>query len=284
MSKWSMKTIIAAILLLNANLVASEPYPDKPLTDFIKQSIRKADGVVLKDVSVASKSSPKILGDWEAVIMRLDFNIKGEDQTRYEVIFRKDSLISFDVMDVRTKRSIKSMFSPPLDISHYKKDRIIAGDTSGKAKHKIVVFSDPLCPFCLDLVPDIIKLTQKHPKDISLYFYHFPIASIHPSSPLIIKAALALEMQGYKNVVSKLYAADFDHKVTDPQAVLKAFNDYFGSTVTLGDLEDPKVLAHYKEDSDIAAKLMISGTPSVFIDGEKDIDHSRLETIKKTLK
>lgn len=284
MSKWSKKTIAAAVLLLSVNGLFASEAADKELISFIKSSIRQGDGVVLKDVSIASTSSPKFLGGWEAVIMKMDFSIKGEEQTRYEVVFRSGRMVSFDMMDMQTKRSIKPKFSPPLDISHYKADRIIAGDASGKAKHKIVVFSDPLCPFCLDLVPDIIKFAQANPKDVSLYFYHFPIASIHPSSPLIIKAAIALELQGYKDVVGKLYGAEFNYKVTDPTEVLKNFNNHFGSHVTLDDVQDPKVLAHYKEDSDIAAKLMISGTPSVFVDGDKDMDHTLFENLKKTLK
>jgi len=276
-----MITKIATAILLTVNILQASN--DSELADFVKNSIRKNKNVEIKEVTVVSSVKTKELGGWEAVIVKIDLEIDKQKQSKYEILFRNGSLISFDVIDLKMKRSIKDRFSPPLEESHYKKDRIIAGDKTGNAKHRIVVFSDPLCPFCLDTVPDIITFAKEHPKDVSLYFYHLPLESLHPSSPTIIKAALALEQKGYKDVVEKLYQADFNIKITDEDKVIKLFNDYFGTKLTKNEINTESIKKHVKEDAQLANDIMVRGTPSVFIDGEKDNRNELLEKLKKKL-
>ena len=119
---------------------------------------------------------------------------------------------------------------------------------------------------------------------MTLYFYHFPIGTIHPSSPTIIKAAVALELKGEKDVVEKLYRNEFDYKVTDTAEVLKNFNQFMKTDLMLKDIESMKVQHHVKEDLELAAQLMVRGTPSVFIDGVKDNGHELFEKLKAEYK
>jgi protein-disulfide isomerase len=268
-------SLIALILLSVSTLNAS----DAELIELIKKSIRQGPNVVLKNVTVHSATKPKELNGWEVVIMKLDFEIGGEAQSKFEMLFRNGDLVSFDILDVKNKRSVKENFTPGVDMRYYRSDRLIAGEAA--AKHKIVVFSDPICPFCLDLVPDIIAFAKANPKDVALYFYHFPITSIHPSSPTIIKAAVALELKGHKNVVETLYGADFDYKVTDEKEVLKRFNAHFKTALSEADINTPAVTKHVAEDMVAASNLMIRGTPSVYIDGQKDHAQELFEALKK---
>ena len=46
-------------------------------------------------------------------------------------------------------------------------------------KDKIVIFSDPLCPFCMDYVPDVINYVNKNKDKIAFILLSFPIISIH---------------------------------------------------------------------------------------------------------
>ncbi|MDQ1341101.1 MAG: thiol:disulfide interchange protein DsbC [Campylobacterota bacterium] len=272
---------ITAAILLSVNLLYANN--DKEIADFVKNNIRKGDGVEIKSVTVSSVVKTKDLGDWEAVILKIDLEIDKNKQSKYEILFRKNNLMAFDVIDIKTRKSIKDSFSPPFESKYYKKDRIIAGDKSGNAKHKIVIFSDPLCPFCLDLTPDIISFVKKHPNDISLYFYHLPLESLHPSSPTIIKAALALEESGYKDVVEKLYKAEFDPKIIDEEKILKAFNEYFKTTLTKAQINTDSIKKHLQEDVQIASSAMVRGTPTVYIDGKKDDRGEAFDKLKKKL-
>jgi len=55
---------------------------------------------------------------------------------------------------------------------------IVMGDP--KAKHKIIVFDDPECPYCAKLHKEIKKIVSER-KDVAFYIKLFPLA-IHPDS------------------------------------------------------------------------------------------------------
>lgn len=48
----------------------------------------------------------------------------------------------------------------------------------GNGKRKLAVFSDPECPFCRRVEPELQKLT-----DTTIYLFLYPIAGLHPNAP-----------------------------------------------------------------------------------------------------
>jgi protein-disulfide isomerase len=52
--------------------------------------------------------------------------------------------------------------------------------------------------------------------------------------------------------------------------VLAAVKKHTGFAVTAAQVNDKKVSAALKTDEDAAGKMMVSGTPTVYIDGEWD--------------
>jgi phosphate transport system protein len=56
---------------------------------------------------------------------------------------------------------------PKIGKQYYKEEYLIAGDR--EAKHKLLVFSDPLCPNCTTVLPELIKDANKNPKILALY-------------------------------------------------------------------------------------------------------------------
>ena len=87
------------------------------------------------------------------------------------------------LLDVATKKNItKDRFDEltrvnPSDIPLA--DAIVVGDP--KAKNKIIVFSDPDCPYCTRLQGEIEKVVKQR-KDIAFFIKLFPLKSIHPDS------------------------------------------------------------------------------------------------------
>jgi protein-disulfide isomerase len=279
-----LRLLTIAVLLLGSEVNAKNKN-NELLLNFIKKNLRPTSGMKFLGATIADvQKNKKLIGDWEAVILQLKFKNKQEVQTRYDVIFRKGSSVAFDMYDLKNKRSLKSRFAPPLTYKYYKKDRIIYGDKTGNAKHKIVVFSDPVCPFCLDFVPEIIKLVENNPKDFSLYFYHFPLKAMHPSAPALIKAAIALELKGEKDVVKKFYQAKFDYAQRDEKKSLKEFNKYFKSNLSLKDINAKKVLKIYQEEVKMGNEIMVRGTPTIYIDGKKDDTREKFEKLQKEYK
>jgi len=75
------------------------------------------------------------------------------------------------------KIPVKSQLKPDLDPNIYDDKHLIAGDKD--AKHKLVVFSDPQCPFCKEIVPNMYKIVKEYPKRFALYYYHMPLLRLH---------------------------------------------------------------------------------------------------------
>lgn len=61
--------------------------------------------------------------------------------------------------------------------------------------YEIVVFSDFQCPFCRYAAGALKKLQETHPKEVTLYFKHFPL-SYHPQAEQAARAAEAAKSQG----------------------------------------------------------------------------------------
>ena len=59
------------------------------------------------------------------------------------------------------------------------KDALILGDK--KAANKVIVFTDPDCPFCSKLHEEIKKVVEKR-KDVAFYIKLFPLTKLHPDA------------------------------------------------------------------------------------------------------
>ena len=151
---------------------------------------------------------------------------------------------------------------------HYKKENLIYG--SEKSEHRVVIFSDPLCPFCRSYVPKAIEHMKKSPKKFAIYYYHFPLPGLHPAAVDLTKAAIAAELKGAKNVVLNLYKVKLNAHEKNVSKILEAFNKAVGTNITQKDIEDPRVQKHYEQDQAIADDVMVQGTPTVFFDDIKD--------------
>ena len=175
---------------------------------------------------------------------------------------------------------MKEEMLPLLDESYYDKDHLIYGDLD--AKNKVVIFSDPLCPFCIDFVPSMIEEIEKSKtKKIALFYYHFPLTQIHPKAPSVVKATIAAEMKGVEGVIKGVYEIDFDDVENKDEKILEAFNKHFKTKITIKDIKSKEVEKRYKSDISKANEAMVRGTPTIYFNGKKD---RKREIYKKYLK
>lgn len=96
--------------------------------------------------------------------------------------FSKRYLLMGEMLDIKEMKDITrdrmaevnkvDVSTIPLD------DAIVMGDKN--AAHKVIVFSDPLCPYCARLHQEIKKVIAKR-KDIAFFIKMFPLP-IHPGS------------------------------------------------------------------------------------------------------
>jgi thiol:disulfide interchange protein DsbC len=91
-----------------------------------------------------------------------------------------DYLIVGSMVDTQTKENLTEARlndHGKIDFSVLPLDRAIK-IVKGNGSRKFAVFSDPDCPFCLQLEKTLLSVT-----DITMYVFLYPIASLHPQAP-----------------------------------------------------------------------------------------------------
>jgi protein-disulfide isomerase len=274
------------LILLSSGAVYAKSSDDsvkKDVIDFVKRAINVNPKFKLKDVRVAKSKPIDQIKGWKVYFLDIDLEIKDKKHTKttvHDKVFSNGEYLVRDFIALANKSSLKDKIVPDItDNSFYKKDRLLYGNAN--APHKIVAFSDPLCPFCQDYMPKLIKAVKAHPDKIALYYYHFPLQMLHKASPTVIKAILVAEKQGNKDVIEKVYAKKFDMDTSDEDKILKEFNKAMGTKITKKDINAEDILVHYSNDIEAGGKLMISGTPTIYVDGKKDFSRQKYKKLIK---
>jgi len=269
--------LLSTTLLLSSFLYASST-SDK-VEDFLDDKFMENPRLKSVDVKVSDVVPLKQLSGWDAYIVDVEAYLKSQPKKLIKqrmIWFSNGRIITKEMTDMQTGENLTDLVKPEFKQAYYKKENLIFGNEN--AKHKVVVFSDPLCPFCRRFVPGALEDMKKEPNKFAVYYYHFPLERLHPASVTLVKAAAAAELKGYKNVVEKLYKVRINSQEHDVKKILKAFNKVEGTDLKPEDLETPAVEEKIKSDMELANTLMVNGTPTLYFDGEVD------KTKKKYLK
>ncbi len=273
-----MLKLLMTITLLSTSLFANQKIDDNILKYEKRKisSILKRKKIELNNVSIILKKDLKQDG-WYGYVFNLTFTVKGKQLTQKDTLFTNGALITPELINAKTKRTFKDMMYPKLEEKYFDKKHLIAGNVD--AKHTLVLFSDPLCPICLDEVPSIIKNVMENPNSIALYYYHLPL-DMHPTARILSKASMIATELGIKDVDYKIYTTNFGnfydaYTEKDNQKALDYFNKTFKTNITMEQINDPKLNERLKHDMDMSDKAFVGGTPTLFLDGE--IDRSRMK-------
>ena len=283
--KLSMSKLLSISLILSSNLLFAETNLDKKITKFENDRISKNKRIELKNLKIIHKTDVKQAKGWSAYVFNIDATIKGRDGkinpiNSNDIVFTNGKVATGTLLDVKTGKDLESSISVKLSQKYYKDENLISGNKD--AKHKLVLFSDPLCPFCMDYVPDIIKDVKKFPKEFALYYYHFPLLSIHPASDTIIKATMVAQKKGVDDIVNRVYLADFKNpREKNAEKVLKEFNKLLDTKITLKEIQSKKIIEEYIHDKNMGIQAIVNGTPTIFIDGKIDKTKSKYKQFMK---
>jgi len=244
---------------------------DNMVLDFEQNRFSSNKRVQVKDISVNMKKDLPQEG-WFGYIIDLNLDFAGKDVKAKDVVFSNGILIAPELYDIKSGNPLKELMTPKLTAKYYTKDKLIAGNIN--AKDKIVIFSDPLCPFCMDLVPDVINYVKDHKDKIGLYYYHFPLLRIHPASNALTRLMVLGKNLGIKDLELKVYEIDwdkyFDPKEEDENKILKAFNSEFKTNITIDQLKNSKLKIEVADDIKKGEDVLVQGTPTIYVNGEKD--------------
>jgi thiol:disulfide interchange protein DsbC len=277
MNKFS--TILSISVLLTSALYASS---DEDIISFEQKRIAQNPNVKIKSVKINSKKELPLKG-WSGYILDVEANVQGKDINAKDILFSDGKYISLELIDAESGKSLKDLVTPNLTDKYYDKSKIIAGNPN--AKNKLVIFSDPLCPFCKDFVPEVIKYVNKNSDSIALYYYHFPLTGLHPAAGPMSKIIEVAKEKGIKDVELKVYEKDwepyFTVKSIDEKVILDAFNKEFKTSIKLEEISAKKITDILEKDLAMGEEVMVSGTPTIFVNGEKDSSKLKYETLGK---
>jgi len=269
-SKLLMSTI-AATVALSANM------SEKDLTKYFKKFIVKNPSVKVLGAEILDiRKIPEHPG-WEAYLTNMKLKFKEREISAPQIVFVNGSLATPVLLDIKSGKDYSKELKPKVPASLYDDAHLLFGNKN--AKHKIVVFSDPQCPFCMETVPEIIKAAREHPETFALYYYHLPLLRIHPVSGILVRVMHVAQEKGRNDVVEKLYSLKIDPQETDVAKVLAAVKKYTGFAVSKEEIEKPAVKNALKRDEEAAGRMMVSGTPTVYLDGEWDKGREKYKTL-----
>ena len=277
MNKFSK--ILSISILLSSALYATSS--DENIISFEQKRISQNPNVKIKDIKINTKKELPLNG-WYGYILDVEANVQGKDINAKDILFSDGKYISLELIDSTTGKSLKDLVTPNLTDSFHDKSKLIAGNHN--AKDKIVLFSDPLCPFCKDYVPDAIKYVNKNSDSIALYYYNFPL-SIHPAATPLSKLIEVAKHKGVKDVELRAYEIDwepyFDVKTTDEKKILEAFNKEFKTNIKLEEISTNEIKALIEKDITMGEEVMVTGTPTIFVNKVKDSTKLKYETLGK---
>jgi len=274
-----MLKLSATALLLSSALVAN---PNEKIKDFLEESFSNNPSIKSLTVDVVERIPVKTMKNWDAVIVVVNATVKGKDKPRKVkqkmIWFTDGTVITKELTNLSSGESLKDLVSPTFKAAQYKSENLIYGNAN--AKHKVAIFSDPLCPFCSTFVPKAIKYMKKQPEKFAVYYYHFPLERIHPAAVALSQAAVVAQSQGYKDVVLNMYKVQIDPREKDVKKILAAFNKTMKTNIRPSDLKLSEIVKHVKSDAQISEDLMVQGTPTMFFDGKLDKSKRKYERVK----
>jgi protein-disulfide isomerase len=130
----------------------------------------------------------------------------------------------------------------------------------------IVEFSDYQCPFCARSEPLVKDALAAYPTQARLVYKHFPLTSIHPQALGAATAAAAAQKQGkFWEMHEKLFA---NQRALAPEQI-KEYARQLGLNLARfeADMQSEEIKAALQEDAQLAQRVGVRGTPTIFVNG-----------------
>lgn len=266
------KTIssLLAVMALNNALLASSM--DDKILNFFKNRLNAKKTLKVKSIKINSSQNLKQIPNWKVYFVDIQASMNNQDANITEIIFTNGEYLTQNFINLNDGGNLKNEVGLDAKNSLYNKEHLIAGNEN--AKNKLIVFSDPTCPFCQFFVPFAINAAKKYPNEFVLYYYDFPL-NIHISAKAYTKAMIVAQSLGVKDVVLKTYKTRLRNTSSDEAKLVGIFNKILKTNITVKQMNEAWVLKKMQKDIDTASKMMINATPTLFVNSK--IDPKRLE-------
>lgn len=264
---------------LNSLAYANEDN-EKLVVDFSKKQLIKSK-IPFENLKVFD--SKELDGDWEAITISFDVSENGDTKNVKEILLVNGDYIVSDAINLKDMSTLREQIqneqnalAPKLSAQDYNYFTFVAGNKD--AKNKLVVFSDPFCPFCKDEFSKIIKKV-KNSENVAFYMAQIPL-NIHPASAMVIKHIYA--SNNIPAAIEKVYNAKVKNTFiasTDFDEINTWFNKITGEHVTKKDIENQNITKRMEDVEKIADKTAISSTPTIYINNKRISDRKKVSEI-----
>lgn len=271
-----MKKLIILISLSFLSLSCFANTEEK-IVEFIKKSSRT--DITFEYIKVKSKLA--LEKEWGAYLVEI--KLKNNPRAIEDIFFTDGVYVSQSLINIDTLTDIRLVatenFSKKLDTSYYKDSNLIYGEKN--SKNKVVIFSDPLCPVCINYFDTLSKNMDKV-KDTAVYYYSFPLLQLHPTSEILVKATFLYEQIHNKKIYFDLYKKLINNNVyqkalSSKENALKVFNEIFNTKFTLDEINmDSKINERFNKEIVAAENLSVRGTPTVYFNETPDFKRNKI--------
>ena len=151
-------------------------------------------------------------------------------------IFYTDDKMSFiivgDLIDTKTSKNITLQRYRKLTAINVKEIPLELGirKVNGNGRRKLIVFSDPLCPFCQQLDQELLKVN-----DVTIYIMLYPVEHLHPGATELSRLIWCSpdQAQAWEDwMQSKTKPSAQSSCTGDPMAQLDGIGDRLGINTT----------------------------------------------------
>lgn len=267
MKKITLVAMFVAVACSTLNAIEFESNKDK---DAIEKSVKKSIGdtpLIINSMDLVSSTTLADPG-WTQYIVKIKLTNKdtNESRTSTNMFFTNGSLVSNRIYSAAFDSKLEETLAPHPDKEDEIESRRILGNS--KSKHSVFIFSDPRCPFCKEVVPSLVEMIKKRKEsEISVFLVNTALP-MHPVSRTLIRIT-ALENLNNRHLESlSLYKLNIKQDATPPE-ILKASNKLLGTKYKMSDLYSAEVEKSLKKTEKLFSDKMITGTPSIFLDGKK---------------
>jgi len=263
MSKLLTSTLIATVAIS----AAAQP-DNKLLVNYVKKSVVKNPQAKVNGVTVLESKTIEALPGWTVLLTTMDLTYQKKEIHAPEMMFIKDGLVTRHLVNLKTGKDYRDEIKPTVPESMYNDAHHLFGNKD--AKHKVLIFSDPQCPFCQELIPEIFKAARENPTKLAVYYYHLPLLRIHPVSDVLTRVMHVAQHEGKVDMVEKIYSLKIDPRETNVTKILAAVKKHANYVVTPAQIDAKEVKDAMKADADAAGRMMVAGTPTIYLDGQWD--------------
>lgn len=237
-------------------LVEAEAKKNNKTPEEYVQGIAAAATVSDADVKAFYDSDPRAKGQpYEMIAPQIKNYLEGT---------KKQETVRAEFERLKKAANVKIDLPEPAGVSFDLAGRPMLGEAN--AKVTIVAFSDFECPYCSQAAPKMHEIAKAYPKDVKLYFLHFPLSFHKAAMPAAVAAQCANQQNKFWEMHDKLFANQSGLNDELFKSTAKEIGlDEAKFTACLADAASKDFVNKDMEQGNAAG---VEGTPSVFINGK----------------